>query len=90
MNIFRKYLWKIALKKIYIVTSPTKETYEHLKSLKLCEDKKLKILFDPVINVSEINTNMRKTIENYDDFYLMTGRLTNQKNFFFCVIVLRN
>ena len=83
LNIFRKYLWKIALKKIYIVTSPTKETYEHLKSLKLCEDKKLKILFDPVINVSEINTNMRKTIENYDDFYLAAGRLTNQKNFFF-------
>ena len=83
LNIFRKYLWKIALKKIYIVTSPTKETYEHIKNLKLCDEKKLKILFDPVINVSEINTNMRKTIDNYDDFYVAVGRLTNQKNFFF-------
>ena len=83
LNIFRKFLWKIALKKIFLVTCPTKKTYEHLKSLDLCEHKKLKILFDPVISVREINKNTKEKINKMGDFYLAIGRLTKQKNFLF-------
>ena len=60
LNIFRKLLWKIALKKIYLVTCPTQETYKYLKSLNLCDEKKLKILYDPIIHVKEIKKNKNK------------------------------
>ena len=40
LNIFRKFLWKIALKKTFLITCPTKETYNYIKSLKLCNEEK--------------------------------------------------
>ncbi len=83
LNFFRKFLWKIALKKIYMITSPTKETHEYLKSLKLCEEKKLKVLFDPVINVKEIRESSKEELKQQGDFYIAIGRLTKQKNFLF-------
>ena len=54
LNFFRKILWKLAFKKIYCVTCPTKNTFDYIKMLNLVEKSKLKILYDPVINISEI------------------------------------
>ena len=54
MNIFRKILWQIALKKIYLVTCPTKNTLEYIKSLNLIDSSKIKLLYDPIIIVNEI------------------------------------
>lgn len=82
LNFFRKLLWKLAFKKIYCVTCPTKNTYEYIKLLNLVEEKKLKILFDPVIDIREINKKKILPI-NFEDYYLSIGRLTNQKNFLF-------
>ena len=84
LNIFRKFLWKIALKKTFLITCPTKETYNYIKSLKLCNEEKIKILFDPVINVNEIKNKIKQDVNLEDNsFYVAIGRLTNQKNFLF-------
>ena len=83
LNIFRKLLWKLALKKVYIITCPTQQTSEFIKSLKLCDENKLKVLFDPIIDVSEINKSKKEKIDTNDNFYIAIGRLTKQKNFLF-------
>ena len=82
-NIFRKLLWKIAFKKIYLITCPTNETNNYLKSLNICDEKKLKILFDPIIHVSKINSKIKEEIDQKGNFYVAIGRLTKQKNFLF-------
>ena len=82
LNFLRKFLWKLAFKKIYCVTCPTKNTYEYLKKLKLVEVSKLKILYDPVIYLKEINKKKNELV-NFENFYISVGRLTSQKNFLF-------
>jgi glycosyltransferase involved in cell wall biosynthesis len=84
INFFRKLLWKVALKNFYLVTCPTKATFDFIKSLKIIEDDKIKLLYDPIIEVKKINFKKKETssttIKNY---YLAAGRLTKQKNFLF-------
>ena len=60
MNKIRIFFWKILLKKVFIVTCPTKTTYEYIKKLKICDDNKLKVLFDPILIVNEINKKKKK------------------------------
>ena len=83
INMFRKLLWKLAFKKIHLITCPTNETNNYLKSLNLCDKKKFKILFDPIIHVSKINNKIKDEIDQKGDFYVAVGRLTKQKNFLF-------
>ena len=81
MNFFRKLLWKFALKKIYLITCPTTNTYNYIKSLNIVDDSKIKILYDPVLNVKEIN----KKNENikFKNYFLSVGRPQNKKILFF-------
>ena len=82
----RLFLWRILLKKIYIVTCPTFATYEYLKSLNIVPIEKLKILYDPIITVDEINNLKKEKIEiNHNNFIIAIGRLTKQKNFIFLI-----
>ena len=84
INFFRKLLWKIALKKFYLVTCPTKATFDYIKNLKIIEEDKIKLLYDPIIDVKSIN--LKKKQINYnkiENYYLAAGRLTKQKNFLF-------
>jgi len=84
INFFRKFLWKIALKKFYLVTCPTKTTYNYLKSLKIIEDHKIKLLYDPIIEVKTINLKKKEiNFTEINNYYLAAGRLTKQKNFLF-------
>ncbi len=82
MNFFRKLLWKITLKKIHLITCPTNNTLNYLKSLHLTDSSKIKLLNDPIINVKDINRKKKNQI-NIKNFYLSVGRLTKQKNFMF-------
>ena len=82
MNFLRKILWKIALKNFFLVTCPTKNTLSYIKSLNLIDPNKIKLLYDPIINISEINLKKREKI-NFKNYYLAVGRLTKQKNFIF-------
>ena len=83
MNFFRKLLWKTAFKKIHKVTCPTKNTLSYIKSLKIISDDKLGLLYDPIINVSEINKKKKQFVYNNKEYFLAVGRLTYQKNFMF-------
>lgn len=82
MNFVRKILWKIGLKNFFLVTCPTKNTLNYIKSLNLIEPNKIKLLYDPIINISEINLKKREKI-NFKNYYLAVGILTKQKNFIF-------
>ena len=62
LNIFRKTLWKIALKNFHLVTCPTESTYNYIKSLNIIEPEKVKLLYDPVIEVSKIKKKLKKKI----------------------------
>ncbi len=82
MNFLRKFLWKMALKKIYLITCPTENTLKYIKSLNLVDSSKIKLLYDPIINVRDINNKKKEKIDS-KNFYLSVGRLTKQKNFMF-------
>ena len=60
VSFFRKLLWKIALKKFYLVTCPTKATFDYIKSLKIIDEDKIKLLYDPIIEVNKINLEKKK------------------------------
>ena len=83
LNFFRKILWKLISKKIFLVTCPSNETLEYIRSTNIFEKKKLNVLYDPIINVSVVHNNLKKKIDNMNlkkDYFLSIGRLTKQKN----------
>jgi glycosyltransferase involved in cell wall biosynthesis len=82
MNFLRRFLWRLAFKKIHLITCPTKNTLNYIKSLDLADDSKIKLLYDPIINIKEINKKKDKEIDT-KDYFLSVGRLTKQKNFMF-------
>jgi|TARA_B110000114_G_scaffold28206_1_gene28457 glycosyltransferase involved in cell wall biosynthesis len=84
LNIFRKTLWKIALKNFHLVTCPTESTYNYIKSLNIIEPEKVKLLYDPVIEVNKIKKKIKeKNNFEFKNYFLAAGRLTKQKNFIF-------
>ena len=88
MNFFRKFLWKLTLKKIYLITCPSENTLKYIKSLNLVDNSKIKLLYDPIISVKEINKKKNEKID-LNNFYLAVGRLTKQKNFMFLCRVFK-
>jgi glycosyltransferase involved in cell wall biosynthesis len=85
VSFFRKLLWKIALKKFYLITCPTESTMQYIKSLNIVDDDKIKVLFDPIIEVKKIKseTNKKNNTISHNNYCLAVGRLTKQKNFIF-------
>ena len=88
LTMFRKFIWKIFSKYIYIITAPTQITYDFLIESKIFEKSKIKLLRDPIIEYEEIkekkNIRIDKSFDN-SKFYLSIGRLTGQKNFSFLI-----
>lgn len=85
LNFIRKWLWKIASKKLYLITTPTKTTLNYLTDINFIDKKKLILLKDPVFRIREI-VNLKKEkfneIFELDKKYIISiGRLTYQKNF---------
>ena len=85
MTPFRKWLWKILFKNVYLITCPTKNTLLYIKSLKLVEENKLRLLYDPAISMIEILKKKNENVHNCNDNFIAVGRLTNQKNFEFLI-----
>ncbi len=83
MSLLRKTLWKMISKKIYIVSCPSNQTRNDLIKLNIFPEDKLKILYDPILQVRKINKDLKnKKIFNFCDkkYFLNIGRLTKQKN----------
>ena len=88
LNFFRKFLWKLASKKLKYITCPTILTINLLKDKKIFDFNKLKYVPDPILEIKEVN-KQKKMLENIDNHFskkntlLSIGRLTEQKNFNF-------
>jgi glycosyltransferase involved in cell wall biosynthesis len=84
LNIFRRFFWKIFSRKIYKVTTPTKETYDLLINSNVFDNKKISILKDPIIDIGLIKKKMNFSIPNTNilkkKYILSIGRITKQKN----------
>ncbi len=83
----RLLVWKITLKKIHLVTCPTLGTKEYLNSLKILNENKICLLYDPAISPSFIRKTKKEAVQhlNINDYFLAIGRLTKQKNFTFLI-----
>ena len=88
LNFMRYYFWKLTIKKIYKITFPTIETLEYFKTLKIVSIDKLELLYDPILEVNEINKLKKMNLEEKfkgKNYYLSIGRLSKQKNFIFLI-----
>jgi glycosyltransferase involved in cell wall biosynthesis len=79
MNLLRYFFWKIALKKIFCVTTPTSETLIDLKKLNIIDINKIFLLTDPILE--NINCHYKNIYKK--KHFLCVGRLSKQKNFLF-------
>ena len=83
LTIFRKFLWKIVSKKIFLVTCPSIQTKKDLIKSNIFPEEKLKVIYDPILEVKEIqkklNYRLEKNLLN-KKYFLNIGRLTKQKN----------
>ena len=84
LNKLRRIFWTLFSKNVHIVTCPTQSTLKRLSELKIFPKEKLKLLYDPILNINTINIKKKEKIENRFtniDYILSIGRLTKQKNF---------
>ena len=77
-------------KKFFKVTFPTLESLEYFKSLKIVDNKKLFLLYDPVLTIKDLIQKKNEPIDEElnlkkNDYFLSIGRLTKQKNFIFLI-----
>jgi glycosyltransferase involved in cell wall biosynthesis len=85
LNFFRRYLWKLSSKKIFIVTAPSINTKNFLEQENVFAPNKIKILYDPVFKIREI-TKLKSEKNNFlfdkkKKYIFSAGRLSRQKNF---------
>jgi glycosyltransferase involved in cell wall biosynthesis len=90
LNYLRSLFWRIVGKKIYLVTSPTKSTFDLLIGSKIFEAKKLRYLPEPILNFDEIKKkrfkrNMEPKKITPENYLISIGRLTRQKNYQFLI-----
>ena len=93
LNYLRKILWKLCAKNIYKVTCPSSKTKKILIENKIFKPEQIEILFDPVINIREINLKKSEKLDDFlkkNQFILSVGRLTKQKNFSFLISLFKN
>ena len=84
LNILRKFFWKWASKKLYLVTTPTEATFDYIKSQNIFDDKKIFLLRDPVFLTKDLLLKRETLEENFsknNKYIISVGRLTRQKNF---------
>ena len=66
-----------------MVTCPSNQTRNDLLKLKIFPKEKLKILYDPILEVNQISKNLKDSLpQKFKDkkYFLNIGRLTKQKN----------
>ena len=83
LTFFRTFFWKKISNKIYIVTCPSEQTKKDLIKSNIFPEEKLKIVYDPILEIKEIQKKSVSKIEKNllnKKYFLNIGRLTKQKN----------
>ena len=82
LTFFRRLFWRSISQKVFLVTCPSQQTREDLIKQKIFDEKKLKILYDPLINLKKISEKIKEenNLDKSKPYFVSIGRLTNQKN----------
>ncbi len=83
LTIFRKFLWRAISKKIFLITCPSVQTQKNMIAHHIFPEEKIKILYDPILNVKQIKNNIKNKLDENllnKKYFLNIGRLTLQKN----------
>ena len=91
-NKFRKFFWTLFSKNVHVVTCPTQSTLKELNKLKIFPKEKLRLVYDPIIQVNSINNKKKEKIDDKFlkiNYILSIGRLTRQKNFLLLIIAFK-
>ncbi len=91
-NRFRRFFWTLFSKNVYMVTCPTKSSLKKINKLKIFPEEKLRLLYDPILQVNSINIKKREKIDKRFikiNYILSVGRLTRQKNFLLLIIAFK-
>ena len=83
LTFFRIFFWKKISHKIYMVTCPSEQTKKDLIKSNIFPEEKLKIIYDPILEIKEIQRKLNYKIEKNllnKKYFLNIGRLTKQKN----------
>ena len=85
LNLFRKSLWKLLSKNLYSITCPTSYTCQQISKFKIIDPKKIFLLEDPILNVTQLPKKRFENVSFKKGYILSVGRLTYQKNFEFLI-----
>ena len=83
ITFLRKILWKKASNKLFLITCPSEQTKVDMVQLGLFPEKKIKVLYDPILEFELISEKLKKKYElnkKNKKYFLNIGRLTKQKN----------
>lgn len=82
LTFIRKFIWKMASKKLFVITCPSVETKNYLLKMNIFPANKIEVLLDPILNISEIVYKKKEQIQisGNGKYLLCIGRLTRQKN----------
>ena len=83
LSMLRRILWKVISKKLYLVTCPSDQTKIDIVKLNIFSKDKIKVLYDPILEVGQISKNLNENIPEIcknKKYFLNIGRLTKQKN----------
>ena len=83
LGFIRKVFWRIALKKIHLITCPTINSLEFLQNSNIVKKNKIHLLLDPILEVNLSRRKMKKDnlFKEKNPYFCSAGRLTKQKNF---------
>ncbi len=90
LNNIRKRFWQSLSKKIYKVTTPTKDLLNQLSEKNIFNKEKIYYLPDAMINIKEFIFKQLKYKSKNEDvirdkYFISVGRLTKQKNFSYLI-----
>ena len=81
---FLKITMEACVEKILFNYIPNHATMKYIINLNIVDEKKIKVLYDPIIEIEKIKSSCKqKNFNEHEDYYLAVGRLTKQKNFLF-------
>ena len=95
LNYVRYFFWKHVGKKIFVITTPTKNTKNLLLNRKVFHSKKIIYLPDPILNIESIQkkkseNNLIEKVISSEKTLISIGRLSKQKNFSFLIDAFYN